>query len=132
MEPVEIPFPLPHELVANVITTENVNVFTSLDDPFLEKLRGDTCRTLGLNSKETLAIGLHGDGVPHQQGQSVEAISWNILGSGGPERYLFGTIEKKYLARSSGRHTTDCMMRIFCMVYGPTLQRQLSTRTSRW
>ena len=94
-------------------------------DPELDKLLRATCRKLGLDPEAVTAVGLHGDGVPHQKRKSIEVMSWNLLGKGLSERYLFSVVEKSFCCNCgcSGRHTLEKLLEVFawsmkCLVHG--------------
>ena len=54
----------------------------------MAKVRDDFCAALGLNPEHFIALGLHGDGVPHQKGKSMEVLSWNFISDPAGERLL--------------------------------------------
>ena len=54
----------------------------------MAKVRDDFCAALGLDPEHFIALGLHGDGVPHQKGKSIEVLSWNFISDPGGERLL--------------------------------------------
>ena len=74
-----------------------------------------TCQSLGLNPQECLPIGLHGDGVPFTKKQSLEVISWNVLGEPNNDRVPFTGTSKAYCCKCGcqGRCTWDAVMEIF-------------------
>ena len=73
------------------------------------------CSSCGILSSITAALGLHGDGVPFLNAQSVEVYSWNFVSLPQAERVLFCCLEKRYLCRCGcgGRHTLNALMRVF-------------------
>ncbi len=50
---------------------------------------GTFCKSHSLDLGLAIALGLHGDGVPFQNQQSVEVISWNFVAMPDKERVLF-------------------------------------------
>lgn len=54
----------------------------------------DFCKNLGIPPEKTVAVGQHGDGVPFQKDQSLEVLSWNLIGCLGLERVFYACIEK--------------------------------------
>ena len=64
---------------------------------------------------ECAPLGIHGDGVPWGNNQSVEVFSWNFIAMPSAQRFLFGTIEKQWLCRCGchGRHTINKILDVF-------------------
>eukprot|EP00974_Lingulodinium_polyedra_P112728 10908527-Lingulodinium_polyedra.AAC.1 len=81
MTQVDMPFLLPHELLASVVKQGG---FPELDqmDPALADLHSQFCRSMDIDPGRCIPLGMHGDGVPHQARKSVEVLSWNMLGVG--------------------------------------------------
>ena len=80
-ERVEHPFLLPHELLHSIVQKEGLNVF-QLTDPGHSQIRlllQKECQHLSIPESNTLALGLHGDGVPYAKKDSIEIISWNFF-----------------------------------------------------
>eukprot|EP00974_Lingulodinium_polyedra_P106690 10329017-Lingulodinium_polyedra.AAC.1 len=55
------------------------------------------CANFQTDPSRFIALGLHGDGVPHQHRKSIEVLSWNVLSAGMDERFPFAVLEKDYL-----------------------------------
>ena len=109
-EPVEHPFLLPHELLHSIVQKEVLNVF-QLTDPGhsqIRKLLQKECQHLSIPESNTLAIGLHGDGVPYTKKDSIEIISWNFLSHPSGDRIPITAISKKYV----GPNTWHAVMKV--------------------
>ena len=131
IEEVDLPFLLPHEMFPRLVAQTSVSQLKRDCDPALLKMFNDICASMRMPSGETIPIGLHGDGVPHQKHQSIEAFSWNFPGVPSAERILCAVVEKKFCCGCgcSGRHTTDAILEVLswslrCMSAGvyPTVR----------
>ena len=74
------------------------------------------CKSRKVGSSEVVPLGLHGDGVQHQESGSSECFSWNFAGQPHWERFLTAVIDKRYCCKCgcSGRHTTDPILEVIC------------------
>lgn len=115
LEPTLLPFLLPHELVGHLLEGKDLEPFCRLE-PTLGILRDSVCQKLGLDVGSFVALGMHGDGVPHQKRKSIEVLSWNFLGQGMHRRFPVAVVEKAFCCRCgcSGRHTLEPMLEVFC------------------
>ena len=105
-----LPVLLPHEMFASIMVRDsNLSRFEDQRLQHLLQLCTDFYNAMRLTDREVAIIGVHGDGVPHQRGKSVECFSWNFAGLPGSERVLAAVIEKEHCCKCgcSGRHTTD-------------------------
>jgi len=70
---------------------------------------------MGVPASSCIPLGFHGDGVPHQRGDTVDVLSWNFAARPTWERYFFGCLEKQFWCRCGckGRCTLDGMLLIF-------------------
>ena len=108
--PCRLPVLLPHEMFASIMARDsNLSRFEDQRLTHLLQLRTDFCNAMRLAERAGATIGVHGDGVPHQRGKSVECVSWNFAGLPGSERVLAAVIEKEHCCKCwcSGWHTTD-------------------------
>ena len=89
------PFFLLHEVLASLAEKNagDVSSFAAIPQQ-LWGVQRNLCAKHGIKDDLTLGLGLHEDGVAHQKRKIVECFSWNVLGSHGVERYLFGLVEK--------------------------------------
>ena len=110
-----LPMLLPHEMVANMVGASNIHQFCNLA-PSLVEVHEKVCRTLRVDPARFLALGLHGDGVPHQKRKSIEVVSWNCLGAQTSDRFLPALVEKDFCCNCgcSGRHTLERILEVFC------------------
>ena len=92
---VMIPFLLVHEMLLNMVS-KRVNrlgqLAELLPDSPLFNLRKAFCVKNHLDWMKTIAIGFHGDGVPHSKKGSAQVFSWNVLGKSLAERFFFTCI----------------------------------------
>jgi hypothetical protein len=114
---VDFPFLLPHEYIHHIVSNRGLAYF--IEDPELygnvaaRKL--DACNKLGLQCDSTIAIGLHGDGVPYTKRDSLEMFSWNFLSCPTANRIPFTGISKRFLCKCGckGRHTFNAILLVF-------------------
>ena len=95
----EIPFLLPHLVLSQWKDKVNTMQLSMEKAPEIWKSFEESCTKLGLNPKAALPLGLHGDGVPFSKKQSLELISWNILGDPNQDRIPFSGISKAYICK---------------------------------
>eukprot|EP00974_Lingulodinium_polyedra_P092438 8955526-Lingulodinium_polyedra.AAC.1 len=69
-----MPFLLPHEMLFSMVSNLGFNVsdMVTLPSSHLQKMKEDMCKGIGLDPGNTIPLGLHGDGVPHQKAKSIE------------------------------------------------------------
>ena len=111
----------------------------SLSSPYQE-LRAGACASLEIDPSTCIAVGFHGDGVPHQKNQTIIVCSWNCISMPSAERFLFTAIPKRFCCACGcrGRHSLDAISNIFrwCMciltigLY-PTVRHDRSPWTAR-
>ena len=114
MEMTELPVLLPHELLDVLVTPADVSSLAELPAS-LEDRKRDLCNQLGLDHTTFIALGLHGDGVPHQKRKTIEVFSWNFVAHPHGQRYLFAALEKDFCCDCGcgGRHSLEALMEIF-------------------
>ncbi|CAE7536543.1 unnamed protein product [Symbiodinium sp. KB8] len=84
------PFLLPHEILAAMVRQKGFGAFAmDAGQEFIYRILAKQCAKLGLQLAETLAVGLHGDGVPYTKKESLEIISFNFLNHPQGERNSF-------------------------------------------
>ena len=90
------PFFLLHEVLASLAEKNvgDVSSFAAIPQQQRWGVQRNFCAKHGIKDDLTLGLGLHKDGIAHQKRKIVECFSWNVLGSHGVERYLFGLVEK--------------------------------------
>jgi hypothetical protein len=81
----------------------NMKLLDEASCPEMHEQFRKACETLGLDSAATLAIGLHGDGVPYTKKDSIELLSFNFLGEPHGDRVPFGGVSKMYLCKCGRR-----------------------------
>ena len=114
-EQVEIPFLLPHQVLASVGDRWNLLGLNEATAPQIWNQFATQCGKLDLDPSCTVPLGLHGDGVPFTKKHSLELLSWNILGDATGDRVPFTGISKAYVCKCGclGRHTWDSILEIF-------------------
>ena len=118
-----IPFLLIHETMAFIFQKSRQTLSTvcqlSAGSPKAEKHK-HICKKHNVPEDKSAAIGMHTDGVPFANGQTVEVWTWNFIAIPHAERILFTLLEKQYLCRCGchGRHTTNAVYEVlvYCMV----------------
>ena len=72
------------------------------------------CKGLAVGKSSFIALGIHGDGVPHQKNRSMEIISWNFIANGFHRRFPAAIVEKHFCCKCgcSGRHTIEPLLEI--------------------
>ena len=113
---VEMPFMLPHELLASACAADPRKLAAiSESPPAISKLVANFGRALGIGTAGLVPIGFHGDGVPHQKHKTVQVLSWNFLAANDSSRLLFFTIAKEFQCKCGclGRCTLDAAVRVF-------------------
>ena len=78
LDDTDMPVLLPHEVFASIVTNEHITDLLACK-PEIETIRKKVCASLWLDPTQALAIGIHGDGVPHQKRKSIEVLSWHFL-----------------------------------------------------
>ena len=137
----ELPFLLVHEMLAVICASGRgiLKQLCSLSSPY-EELRAGACASLEIDPSTCIAVGFHGDGVPHQKNQTIIVFSWNCISMPSAERFLFTAIPKRFCCACGcrGRHSLDAVANIFrwCMciltigLY-PTVRHDRSPWTAR-
>lgn len=67
-------------------------------------LRGGVRKRKDLEPRKTVAIGVHGDGVPYTKKDSIEILSWNFLALPTMDRIPITAISKQFLCQQLGSH----------------------------
>lgn len=114
-ENVNLPFLLPH-IVAHDLFAGTASWKMDKDKaPQIWQSFVKTCEELNLDPDKCMPMGMHGDGVPFTKKQSLEVISWNVLGDSNNDRVPFTGISKSYCCKCGclGRCTWDTVMEIF-------------------
>ena len=102
------PFLLPHELLHHIVQKDSSWLqLLAADFPETHALLEDACNKFHTPQSKTAAIGLHGDGVPYTKKDSVEILSFNVLGFPTADRIPITCISKKFLCKCGckGMHT---------------------------
>ncbi|CAE7362648.1 unnamed protein product [Symbiodinium sp. CCMP2592] len=92
----EHPFLLPHELIDGMVRGNGLEYFNIHTGAAASKLLASACGKLGLQVAETIALGLHGDGVPYTKKESLEIISFNFLAMPSGDRLPCTAVSKKF------------------------------------
>lgn len=110
-----VPFLLPHQVLGKVGHKWNLMALSKERAPQIWEQFAAQCIKLGLDVSKTVPLGLHGDGVPYTKHQSLEMISWNILGDATGDRVPFTGISKRYTCKCGclGRCTWDSVLEVF-------------------
>lgn len=112
---VKLPFLLPHLVACEIYKDTSHWKVDKEKAPQIWDAFVKTCQTLGLDPDKCMPIGMHGDGVPFTKKQSLEVISWNVLGESCNDRIPFTGISKAFTCKCGcqGRDTWDDVMEIF-------------------
>ena len=73
------PFLLPHEVIDGMIRAKGLEYLQMHTGAAAAKLLRTACEKLALQVAQTIALGLHEDGVPYTKKESLEVISLNFL-----------------------------------------------------
>ena len=111
-----LPFLLVHEMLAGMCrkSSSTIDRLSSLGEK-MGRVMEDTCRKANMCTKGLVALGFHGDGVPHQKNRSAQVFSWNCLALAYSERMLFCVIAKEFCCKCGclGRCTLDAIADVF-------------------
>ena len=103
------PFLLPHEILAAMVRQKGFGAFAmDAGQEFIYRILAKQCAKLGLQLAETLAVGLHGDGVPYTKKESLEIISFNFLNHPQGERIPLTALSKKIATTA----TWECVFHV--------------------
>lgn len=98
---VAFPFLLPHEMVNSFVSKHTFQKFalesTVQHEAF--KLHAELCSKAKLALAKTLALGLHGDGVPFTKTDSLEMLTFNFLALPKADRIPITGVSKKHLCK---------------------------------
>jgi len=110
-----LPFLLPHLVADQLFAGRSDWRMNPAKAPEIWNSFVQTCQTLNLDPDKCMPIGMHGDGVPFTKKQSLEIISWNVLGNPNNDRVPFTGISKAFCCKCAcmGRCTWDTVMAIF-------------------
>ena len=116
-KPVLVPMLLPSEMIDWHITTGRVNL-GDINGENLDRSSGaytsfsKFCSDHDLDKNKTIPVGLHGDGVPFANMQSVEAFTFNYTVNKDSERTLISCLENKFhcACGCKGRCTMDSFL----------------------
>jgi hypothetical protein len=116
---VSVPFPfmLPHEVLHFLVEANGISNW-AMDKalyPDIHKQVAEQCLKHGLDMANTIAIGIHGDGVPFTKRDSLELLSFNFLSHPTADRVPFTGISKKHLCQCGckGFHTWHAILSVF-------------------
>jgi hypothetical protein len=75
----------------------------------------EQCTKLALDPSNTIALGVHGDGVPFQKKDSIEVVSWNLLARPTANRIPFTAIAKEHMCKCGckGLCTWTAVLKVF-------------------
>jgi hypothetical protein len=115
-ELVSYPFLLPHEMLHHIVSQKG-SAYFAIDKenfPALHERFSQVCSQLNLQTKATVALGIHGDGVPFSKKDSIEIISWNFLSHPTADRIPVTAISKQHLCKCNckGSHTWTAIMEV--------------------
>jgi hypothetical protein len=103
------PFLLPHEVVSSFVRSKGLaDLLLDATQRAASKLLQEQCLKLGLNSMETVAIGMHGDGVPYTKKESLEILSLNFLAHPTGDRVPMTAVSKKFATTE----TWQCLLEV--------------------
>ncbi len=110
------PFLLPHEVLHSLVSTHGID-FTRVRKGAMPELHEHVhreCSKYRLDQARTVAMGIHGDGVPYTKKESLEMISWNFIAQPTFDRVPFTGISKKHLCQCGckGFHTWHAALNI--------------------
>jgi hypothetical protein len=112
----DYPFLLPHELIEHIVRKGGLAQLLVAQEEFPELFRnlGAACRSHALPPGATIAVGIHGDGVPFTKKDSIEIISFNFLAMPTADRIPFTGISKKHLCHCGckGKHTWHAILEV--------------------
>jgi hypothetical protein len=97
----KIPFLLPHEVMHNLVQEQGIESFlvNAENNPMAYQKLQETCSKYKKNMNRTIAIGVHGDGVPYTKKDSIEILSWNFLSCPTADRIPITAVSKKHTCR---------------------------------
>lgn len=110
----DLPFLLPHQVLDTLGDKLDAAKLTADTAPEIWDQYSKICRELQLDPLKCTPLGLHGDGVPFTKNQSLELLSWNVLGVAGGDRVPFTGVSKSFICRCGclGRHTWDDVLSV--------------------
>ena len=116
--PILFPFLLPHDMLdkaARDPAALNKLLINPDDFPEAAARHAALCNSLGLDCQRTVAIGMHGDGVPFTKHDSLEILSFNCLAQPSGNRVPFTGISKAFLCQCGckGKCTWDALLAVF-------------------
>ena len=117
-ELVWMPFLLPFEILVQFVQSGEARMedFVAFEEGSgLAKRQQDFARKhQHIDPARLVALGLHGDGVPHTKNDTIEVFTWNLPTLPRAERYLFSLVEKSYLCACGcgGRCTFDAILKV--------------------
>ena len=114
VEEVDFPFLLPHEAIAAMNDTLDMKLYfgSSTSSPLHWAQMTAAAQLLDCTPEAVLPMGLHGDGVPFNVGDSLEQFSFNCpcwSGEGLSPRLLFTAVPKQFVGK---RQTIACLLNI--------------------
>lgn len=118
-----LPFLLVHEVLVHIMVAfgRGFGDILKISPGGLKDMKDDWVKTHSIPHGSLVApIGMHWDGVPFGDKDTMEVASWNLCSVPGSERNLFGCVTKKDLCDCgcSGRCTIDSILEMFrwCML----------------
>ena len=116
--PVLIPFLLPHEMLFAMIKSSKKLLDDLCDAPIaIKQLVKAFADKAGVDSEGIIALGFHGDGVPHQKNRSCQVFSWNLLAKPLAERLLFTVISKDVFVQLCVTSVLDYVLPWFLIIF---------------
>ena len=113
VQKVSFPFLLPHEVLHHLLQVDATLLqhYLADADSALGQVIKEACEKTGLDEKEVLAIGLHGDGAPFsaKMKDSLEQFSWNLCSDPKSTRILFTAVPKSY----TGPETYEDILKVW-------------------
>lgn len=100
-ETVSFPFLLVHEMVHHIVSAKGLDFFAVGKEnlPALWSILETAAGKYNLGFGKTLALGMHGDGVPYTKRDSIEIVSWNFLSHPTADRIPFTAISKQHICK---------------------------------
>ena len=116
--PTGFPFLLPHEVLHKAAADPEALrklIVSPNDFPEAAARHAALCRALHLDCNTTVAIGMHGDGVPFTKHDSLEVLSFNCLAQPSGNRVPFTGVSKAFLCQCGckGKCTWDALLAVF-------------------
>ena len=115
---IDVPMILPHEVLAQMAIGRLADLVDTssmpADNPITPSITA-FCNRTTIDPRRVVAVGFHGDGVPHQANHTIQVFSWNIATKPDSDRVLFGCMPTLHFCACGckGAHTNDAFLKIF-------------------